>query len=121
MALDLTDTINYPHSSWTRGLFENRCHDSKQLITFQSLGFFVFFSRGNGCDVCTRTSVSTVKCSPPARNLRHRIGFAPAPSPSHWERTLRDQIISQRSHFSAAVAERITGGDGDFVYRSDRG
>lgn len=72
---DLTNTFNYPQYSWTRVLCENWCHDSMRLISFQTpmVSFSAF--RGNGCDVCTRTSVSTVKCFLPARNLQHWIAL----------------------------------------------
>lgn len=75
LVLNPADTIYHPLYSWTRGLYENWCHDSKKLISFQTPVVSLSAFRGNGCDVCTRTSVSTVKCFLPARNLQHRIAL----------------------------------------------
>lgn len=100
LGLDLTDTIYYPQYSWTSGLCENWWHYSEQLISFQTPKVCLSVFRGNGCDVCTRTSVSTVKCFLPARNLQHSIALLELhqhhTGKEHWEtKSSHSALISQ--------------------------
>lgn len=60
--------VCYTQCSRTKELCEDWWHYSEQLIRFQTPAARLSAFRGNGGDVCTRTSVSTVKCFLPARN-----------------------------------------------------
>lgn len=118
LVLDLTDTIYYPQCSWTRGLCENWWHYSKQLISFQTPMVRLSVFRGNGCDVCTRTSVSTVKCFLPARNSQHWIALLEL----HQHHTGKEHRETKSSHGTLiSQQQEITRGNGDFVYRNGRG